>query len=538
MISASPISPRRCILQSKTVLTLALVVVVFLTGWTALSQDLSQAQEHSRAGLSLAREGKLTQAEQELREAVRMAPAVAVTYAQLASILGLQGKWKEALASFQKAIELDPTNINFRRETAAVQWQLRQMAAAEKNLRFVLAKRPDDSGAILLMGLVSEANGDYATAARLLESQFELVVSQPDRTVALFHSAVQSGQHSSLPKIIKTLRSRAPEAAWQNAITRCTEIAAVAGDLETSQSLFSLISSDQPSRLAAGFEVAKLHFNRGQIQTAEELLSQLAESAAKNADIQTLLGRCYQALHQPDLALRAYQRAIEIDPSQVARYEDLIFLQLEQDHASDATSAVNRLVSIAPDNANAWVMKAKVELLTNAFQDALKSYQHAGQLDRSSADAALGVAAIHALSGLSDAAISDYKAGIQRFPSDSRFYVAFAAALLASPDAPREYPRIRELLRQAVGLDPHSADARYQLGQVALKQGQLEEAETEFLAALKSDPDRSSTHFALSLIYRRTGRAEDAARHFALYEKLKQSEEREPAMAGQIGLKP
>ena len=56
-----------------------------------------RAQDHANLGISLAREGRLPEAEQELQEAVNGAPKVALYRAQLASILGLQGKWKEAL---------------------------------------------------------------------------------------------------------------------------------------------------------------------------------------------------------------------------------------------------------------------------------------------------------------------------------------------------------------------------------------------------------------------------------------------------------
>src|SRR4029077_8107401 len=165
----------------------------------------SPAQNHASLGISFAREGKLPEAEQELREAVRADPAAAPQRAQLASILGLQGKWKEALESFQKAIDLAPQNLEFRRETAAVQWQLGLMSSAEKNLHYVLARHPGDSGALLLLGLVKDRTGDYAQAAQLLDSQFELVISQPDRTVALFHSMVQSGRHDKTAKIVDVL---------------------------------------------------------------------------------------------------------------------------------------------------------------------------------------------------------------------------------------------------------------------------------------------------------------------------------------------
>jgi hypothetical protein len=97
---------------------------------------------------------------------VRLAPVVAPYRAQLGSILGLQGSGKRRWRSFQKAVDLDANDLNFRRETAAVQWQLGLMAPAEKNLQFVLTKHPGDSGAILLLGLVKEKTGEYAERGR------------------------------------------------------------------------------------------------------------------------------------------------------------------------------------------------------------------------------------------------------------------------------------------------------------------------------------------------------------------------------------
>jgi Flp pilus assembly protein TadD len=81
------------------------------------------------------------------------------------------------------------------------------------------------------------------------------------------------------------------------------------------------------------------------------------------------------------------------------------------------------------------------------------------------------------------------------------------------------------LLKKAVTLMPRSAEGHYLLGQLAMQQSRLKDAETELSLSVRSDPDRSRAHFALSVVYRRMGRTDDATKEFALYQNLKQAEE-------------
>lgn len=522
--SRSRIGPLQTCHGFRMSCALPLLLAVLLAVQNVRAQGLS-AQDHANRGISLAREGKLPEAEQELREAVRVAAGVASYRAQLGSILGLEGNWTESLANFQKAIDLAPENLDFRRETAAVQWQLGLMSSAEKNLQYVLARHPDDSGSIMLLGLVKERNGDYTSAAELLDSQFELVISQPDRTVALFNSAVRSSQRDKITKIVSALRVRANDKLWASVIVRCTQIAVMSGDLPTAQTLFAWLPHDDPGRPAAGVQLAKLLYSRGEVSQAKELLLQLAARGVLSADVQALLGNCFESQHQPGPAMQAYQRAIELNPSRVDYYQDPISLLLDLGKTNDALVLVNRALAIAPGDARPWLWKGKVDIRLHAYKDAMESYTHAGKLDSSSADAILGVAAVYFVSGQSDAAIAEYKAGIARFPNEARLYVACASMLLASPDSPKLQAEAGNLLQKAVKLAPQSAEAHYQLGQLALQQSRLKDAEGEFSLSLQSEPDRSKAHFALSVVYRRMGRTDDATRQFAIYQDLKRAEE-------------
>jgi tetratricopeptide (TPR) repeat protein len=370
-----------------------------------------------------------------------------------------------------------------------------------------------------------EKSGEYASAAELLDSQFELVISQPDRTVALFHSIIQSGKRDKIPRIVDVLKQRANDQQWANAIGRCTQIAAMGRDLEDSQMLFDLIPAGDSGRPAAGIQLAHLLYRRAQVSQAKELLLQIAGQGTVSADLEALLGNCFESERRPDLALQAYQRAIKADPARIDYYEDLISLLLYLHKASDAAALANHAIEIAPNDARPWVWKGNVNVHTNAYQDAMASYTRAARLDSLNADAMLGLAVVYFVTGQSDAAIAEYKAGISRFPNDERFYVACAEMLLSSPDSLKLQPEAQKLLQKAVSLAPQSAQAHYQLGQLAMQQTRLKDAESELLLSLQSDPDRSKAHFALSSVYRRMGRSDDAKREFDIYQNLKHAEE-------------
>jgi len=495
-----------------------LVVLLALMIAPPLSAQSVPVQDRAANGISLARQGNLVDAEKELRAAVSEAPSVAIYQAQLGSILGLQGKWNEALECFEKAVQLAPENLDFRRETAAVQWQMGLMPAAEANLQYVLEKRPGDQGALLLLGLVKEKTGDYTNAVQLLDSQFELVAAQPERTVALFHSVVESRQSDKISKIVEVLRLHANDKSWVSAVDRCTQLAIMGGDLQTAETLFSLIPADSSDRPATALQLAQLLYNHAQISQAKELLLQLKSTGLENADVETLLGNCLESERQPEQAIAAYRRAIAADPSHVDRYEDLISLLLYQHRTADALVAVNQALKIAPNESRVWVWKGNVDLHRNDYKTGMESYNHAVQLDKENPDALFGVAGAYYVTGQGEAAMAECKAGISRFPDDTRFYVSYA-------DGMQQHAQEKDLLEKALKLSPQSAQAHYLLGQIAIQEGQLKEAEENFLRSLASDPDRSKTHFALSRVYRRMERTDEAAKEFALYEKLKEREE-------------
>jgi tetratricopeptide (TPR) repeat protein len=512
--------------QWRASIVVVLWLLVFFPVHVFAAQAAQEAKNRADRGLALAQERKLSEAEIELRRAVQLEPNVAVYHAQLASIQGLEEKWDEAIQNFERAVELEPENLNFRREAAAVQWRRGQLRAAEANLRFVLEKRADDGGAILLLGLVNEARGNFADASRQLNSQFARAITDPELTVRLCNATLRSGQQENLTKIIAALQTRSAEPAWELVIANCSTIASNLGNAAAAGTLFSMIVSNSPARFDAGYNLAVLHYRSRRPEAAEKLLQDLFDAGWQNADGERLLAFCYLQQNQVELARSSMEKALRIHPSDVSLYADYIAMEAATGNMEKAAVLRDRLVGAAPQNPATWVVKGNAELRSGLNAEAIESYGHAEKLGGATPEALLGMADAYFLSGNREKALEQCRSAINKFPKDARGFVTYAKILLESPEPAVAMPEAERLLNKAAELEPNSSGAHYLLGQLALAQGKNARAEVELKRSVALDPSRSEAHFALSSLYRRLNRKDEAAREFAEFQRLKEIEER------------
>ena len=70
--------------------------------------DTSQAETHARQSYALSQQGRLPEAEQEMREAIRLAPRNPLYHSALGGLLAKDEKLSEAKEELEKALALKP----------------------------------------------------------------------------------------------------------------------------------------------------------------------------------------------------------------------------------------------------------------------------------------------------------------------------------------------------------------------------------------------------------------------------------------------
>src|SRR5260370_24838966 len=94
--------------------------------------------------------------------------------------LSQKGDLQSANVYLEKALKLDPNDVEARYYLAVNLYRLAQYTQAKANLERILRSKPEMRPATLLLGAALEKLDDYQHAIRLLESVADLVRQQPE----------------------------------------------------------------------------------------------------------------------------------------------------------------------------------------------------------------------------------------------------------------------------------------------------------------------------------------------------------------------
>jgi tetratricopeptide (TPR) repeat protein len=482
----------------------------------------AEAQAHADTGLRLAQAGNLESAEVELRRAVELEPSSEVFLADLGTVLAMEKKLEESSTYFERALRLDSHDVTVRRYLAADLWQLRRFPEAKQNLEILLEQKPGDQQALLLLGMVSENMKDYATAARALASVPALVRERPESLLALARSYYHVGKTEQARSLLEELENNS---AGARGVFLGAQIAEEMGDYATAEKMLSSIESTFPDAAEWGYTLAFVQYHAKSFKEAQSTLVHLTESGYKTGAIYNLLGWCYQELHQPEEAAAALEEAIRIEPSKESNSLDLVKVLLAGRRFSAALDAAKRTTEAFPSSARAFSLRGAVELEMELYSDSIRSYGKVVQIDPGDPEGPLGLAETQSAASKADEAAATLEKARKQFPKDARFPLEQGLLLLKGAESTVvTESRAEQMFGLALALDNSLPEAHYQLGNLALKKGQLAQALSHLEAAARSNPDSAKIHFALARVYRRLNRNEDAARETSLFEKLKGNE--------------
>jgi predicted O-linked N-acetylglucosamine transferase (SPINDLY family) len=299
--------------------------------------------------------GRIEEACERYREAVRAAPDYARAHLNLGIGLEAAGAPEQAIRSYEAALAIDSADAFAAYNLGKLLYTRGEPAQAEALLRRALASRPAFPEAQVVLSRALEAQGNLSAAAAALEVAMRL---KPDDFGALY-------LYASL--LVKQDRLDEAQAALKRAL---------------------VIDPKSPD---ANYALAALLILRGKPADAEPLLRAVVRQDPGSVDARVRLFELYESRGDLPAAAVELEAVLERRPD----WADALFnygaVLKKLMRLDDAESALRRVLAAEPGHSRAWRMLGSVLLGQTRTEQALALYRAArsrlpGDLDLESAE--------------------------------------------------------------------------------------------------------------------------------------------------------
>ena len=289
-----------------------------------------------------------------------------------------------------------------------------------------------------------------------------------------------------------------------------------------------------PRDLDNAYELALAHANIGNYSQARNdvrtLLAVQDKSHQENAELHHLLAEADERLGDPLEAVREYQRAAELNPSETNIFDWGAELLLH--HAAEPAIEVfskghgsfPRSIRMLDGLGAAWYSNG-------SYEDAVRNFCQASDLNPDDPNPYLFMGEMQAAESTPSPEIEERLARFVRLqPRNAWANYYYAVSLRkrwSSPDQAEDADQVKSLLQTAIQLDPKLGVAYLQLGILYSEQKNFPQAILALQQAIEVNPQLEKAHYRLAQLYRLAGESKKSQSELQVYEQIsrKQTED-------------
>ena len=384
---------------------------------------------------------------QHLNKLIESDKANARTYILYGMLYVSEKRYEEAREQFEKALEINPENLDAQIELAATTMYLPQgEKKATEELNDIKTKNPDRLARRQLGNIHYYLSMVYQRLDQLYKQQKELLAAieqEPDNhayrlKLGYFH--LNKHEYDKAEEQFEQCKLKAPK-------------------------------------------VAACHVGLGEVFLATNrpdqalfIMDNVVKWAGNDSEVHFLLGKAYEGIYKPKLALQEFNKAMQLDGNQVRYFTHTAMMHLKDGNQVEAGNMIQRALMKDPNSP--WVYNAlgEMQLYQKDNTTAIDSFRGAIKANPKFVPALYNLANLYRDQGL-------YKQAIEQYD-------------------------------QVLALDEKSDRAHYGLATTYLKQGQLDKAISEFERALSLNRRNADYYFNAGLAYYQNGERDEAQKHF------------------------
>jgi tetratricopeptide (TPR) repeat protein len=284
-----------------------------------------------------------------------------------------KGEIKQALESLERLDKAYPNVPIVKYQLARAYLLNNDLGQATVVLNQAVARNPDFTEAILLLGEVKLRAGDAQT---VVDSMNGLLKKRPDLMQAqtLLAAAYQSlGRLDDAADVFRNAIRVSPENA--EARLRLGLILREQEKIADARDAFEKASTLEPENVQVLQQLVELDILNKDFNCASERVRRHREKASDSAAGEFLEGQIYAAEDQRDRAKAALLRALQLDPGFSSASDLLISTYIASNQLTEALGQLQGVLSKNPNNVRMLISSALVYEKMRRFSDARDAYE-------------------------------------------------------------------------------------------------------------------------------------------------------------------
>lgn len=406
-----------------------------------------------------------------------------------------KGDSKDALASFEHALKLNPDSVAALAGAAQIHYQSGNKAAVPL-LNHLLELRPGDPTANAMLAVLAYQQGNCPSAISHFEQARQLLESQVDAL------------HAYATCLARLKRLDDAAAALQKTVA---------------------LRPDDPKEKQI---LASVQLMAHKPQDAIATLQPLLESASNDVSTLELASRAYEDAGDTPHAVSTLRQALLLDPRRISLYLDFATICFSHQSFQVGIDVITEGLTLQPKADDLYVARGVLYVQLAQYDKAEADFEKAYALNpnQSLSVAAQGLTAVQAND--LDHALTSVQEKLKQKPNDPLLLYLQADVLSqkgADPGSP-EFELAMRLAKKAVALQPTLSAAHTVLAKLYMQAEQYPEAIVQCRKALRIEPKDQTAVYRLIQALRKTGQQQEIPELLQRLAKLREQatqEERE-----------
>ncbi len=275
-----------------------------------------------------------------LRKAIEIDPNNPQAHFVLGTALSVKGEGPEARTELARALEIDPSMLEARRVLARVHASLGEHEYAVEEARRYLAAKPD------------------STQTRILLAQSLVILRRMDEALAELNSIPESERDAEVYYALGRVHlGMGHDAQARQYLIQAAELMPTNADI-----LRNLVRLDE---------------KEGRLQESVARVAAAVEKEPDNAKLRTLSGLVALVDKRNSDAEAAFQKSIELDPTDSAGYEQLARLYAKSGRLNEAVATYEEAIKARPEDPNLHYFLGTLYSFGGAQDKAIERYESA-----------------------------------------------------------------------------------------------------------------------------------------------------------------